>query len=136
MLRFAADFPYQTPLDRPHDLPRPMLWTRLRIGRAVTPSILALVDSGADVSAFQLDLAHQLGIDLTACRQTVAQGVGGRATAYACSIEMEVARRRFPAEVRFVPMRIALLGRNDVFAQFRLAFDQRASVLHADPYDI
>lgn len=112
-----------------------MLWVRLSLAGKATPRVLALVDSGADVSAFHLDLAAQLGIDLATCRQTDVRGVGGGSTAYACTVEMEVAGRRFPAEVRCVPMRIALLGRNDVFAQFRRAFDQRASMLYAEPFD-
>jgi hypothetical protein len=99
------------------------------------PPLLALVDSGADVSAFHVSVARELGIDLDSCRGTRIRGVGGSLTAYACEIEIEMEGRRFPLEARFVPMPIALLGRHDVFTQFLFAFDQRAQTLFIEPYD-
>lgn len=111
-----------------------MLWVRLRHGLATTPPVLALVDSGADVSAFQIGVARRLGIDLASCRPTAVRGVGGAQTAYACTVEIELEGRRFSADVRFVPMAIALLGRRDVFMQFRFAFDQRAQTLFVETY--
>jgi hypothetical protein len=80
-----------------------------------TQPFLALVDSGADVSTFHVSVALNLGIDLTGCRLTTLKGIGGELSVYACQVEMEIAGSRFPAEVRFVPSIVALLGRDDVF---------------------
>jgi len=98
------------------------------------PPLLALVDSGADVSAFHVSVAQQLGVDLDSFRTTTVGGVGGSLTAYACEVDLEIEDQRFSAEVRFVPMPIALLGRHDVFARFLFAFDQRAQELLVEPY--
>lgn len=98
------------------------------------PPFLALVDSGADVSAFHVSVARQLGVDLDSCRTTTVGGVGGSLTAYACEVHLEIEGHRFPIEARFVPMPIALLGRQDVFARFLFAFDQRALRLLREPY--
>lgn len=95
---------------------------------------LALVDSGADVSAFQRSVAIQLGIDLARCRRSRMLGVGGITDAYRCDIEIEVEGHRFPIEVSFVSEVVALLGRHDVFMRFVFAFDQRAQTLFVEPY--
>ena len=98
------------------------------------PPFLALVDSGADASAFHLSVAQRLGVDLAGCRRLAVRGVGGTLMAYGCKVELEVEGRRFPAEVRFVSAVTALLGRHDVFMQFKFAFDPRAETLLVEPY--
>jgi hypothetical protein len=112
-----------------------MLDVQLHSSGRTSPPILALVDSGADASAFNIDIADDLGLDLNQCRQTEVRGVGGAGVAYACDVELEIVGRRFPASVRFMPLLVSLLGRHDVFAQFRFAFDQRAETLHVEPYE-
>ena len=111
-----------------------MLQVRLHHGQARTPRLLALVDSGADVSAFHTSIADQLGIDLASCSTSRLRGIGGSATGYAYEVEMEIEGKRFSAVVRFVPMVVAILGRHDVFMQFRFAFDQRAQRVYVEPY--
>ena len=115
-------------------MPQPLLPIRVFHRQKATPPILALVDSGADVSAFHVSVPEQLGIDLTTCGRSRLRGVGGPVDAFGCEVEMEIEGRRFPAEVRFVPTRTALLGRHDVFLQFVFAFDQRARTLFVEPY--
>jgi hypothetical protein len=112
-----------------------MVEIRIHSARGVSPDFLALVDSGAEVSAFHTDLAALAGVDLGMCRPIDARGVGGTTTGYACTVELETAGRRFPAEVFFVPTVIALLGRHDVFAQFLFGFDQRVGELLIEPYE-
>jgi hypothetical protein len=111
-----------------------MLPVRLLYRQATTPYFSAPVDSGADVSAFQVGVARNPGIDLASCRTTTAGGVGGSLTAYAYDVVIELEGRSVPAEVRFVPMPIALLGRRDVFMQFLFAVDQRAQTHFVEPY--
>jgi hypothetical protein len=106
-------------------------------GSALSAPVLALVDSGADVSMFHLDIAVRLGIDLSSCRTSAAVGVGGRTTTDVCDVELEIEGQRFPAEERFAtgsPATTALLGRHDVFERFRFCFDQRARQLVILPY--
>lgn len=133
-VRFSDSYPYQVPSDQPNGIPRPMIRVRLHHRETVTLPFLALVDSGADVSTFHVSLAQDLGIDLSTCRPVAMRGVGGRVEAHACEVEIEMVARRFPAEVRFVPSIVSLLGRHDVFMQFRFAFDQRAQTLLVEPY--
>ena len=106
-------------------------------GQQATPAFFALVDSGADVSAFHVVVAGMVGINLDRCHQEDAQGLGGAAITYACPVVLEVEGRRFPADVHFVttiPPTLALLGRRDVFRQFRFGFDERAAELLVEPY--
>ncbi len=133
-LSFDSTLPYRRAPGQPDRLARPLLPVRLYHGTVALPPLLALVDSGADVSAFDVRVARHLGVDLATCWATAVGGIGGSLTAYACEIELEVVGRRFRAEVRFLPMVIALLGRHDVFMQFRFAFDQRAQTLFLAPY--
>jgi len=116
---------------------RPMLVVEVFADSARSRPVLALVDSGADVSMSHLDIAVRLGIDLSSCRTSAAVGVGGRTTTYICAVELEIEGRRFPANVRFttgLPATTALLGRHDVFERFRFCFDQRARQLLIESY--
>jgi len=132
--RFSLAFPYQPPVGQPRGRLRPLLPVRLHFRQASTPFLLALVDSGADASAFNIGVARRLGIDLAACRRLTIRGVGRAVEAYGCLVDVEIEGRRFPAEVRFVPTATALLGREDVFMQLKFAFDQRAHTLLVEPY--
>jgi hypothetical protein len=111
-----------------------MLDIRIHSAQGTSPEILALVDSGAEISAFHTDLALLAGVDLASCRPVGARGVGGTVTGYACTVELEIEGRRFAAEVYFVPTVVALLGRHDVFTQFLFGFDQRAGELLVESY--
>jgi hypothetical protein len=131
--------PYQ-PLPRPFDPtgnPRPLLPVQLFHGSRAMPTILAIVDSGADVSMFHVSSAQQHGLDLTdpsQCRQTSARGVSGQSDSYSCRVEMEVEGKRFTANVLFTQTWVARLGRLDVFLPFRLYFDEIAQELLVEPY--
>ena len=103
-----------------------------------SPEILAIVDSGADASTFHVDVALLKGIDLDSFRRTTSQGVGGSAPTFVCPLALEVEGRRFNANVRFtnaLAPTLALLGRLDVFRQFRFGFDERAMELWLEAYD-
>lgn len=116
---------------------RPMLRVRVHNPPRPTDAFLALVDSGADVTMFNVDVAADVGIDLAARRAAGAVGIGGTARVYVCSVELEVEGLRFPADVHFnadLPPTVALLGRRDVFARFRFGFDQRGPRLLTEPY--
>jgi hypothetical protein len=133
-VRFSTVLPYQIPANQPGARPQPVLEVRISSGPGTSPKILALVDSGAEVSAFHVDLAALAGVNLTSCRPVAARGVGGTTAGYACAVELEIEGRRFAAGVYFVPTVVALLGRHDVFAHFLFGFDQRAGELLIEPY--
>lgn len=99
---------------------------------------MALVDSGADRSLFPIDAAHLAGVDLDRCSMRSVRGVGGTAEVHLCTVGLVVEDRHVDAEVAFTSApahrRPALLGRHDVFTQFRFGFDQRAGHLLVEPY--
>ena len=135
--RFARR--YQSPSGNPFGVLRPMLGVRLVDGETVTPRILALLDSGADGSTFHVDVARLLGVDTAGCQSRRVLGVGGAVSVLVCPIELEIEGRRFAADVNFVtdpsPRSLALLGRQDVFEQFRIGFDQRNLTVLLEPYE-
>ena len=109
-------------------MPKPMLQVRIHGPLGITPVFLALVDSGADVSVFHTQVADGLGIDLTAGEHATASGVGGLVDVSRCPVTIEVEGHRFAASVLFtdgVDPTQPLLGRADLFAEFRIGFDQR-----------
>jgi hypothetical protein len=132
---YRTVYPYVQTATSP--IARPMLLIAVRHAPHPAVPLVALVDSGADVSTFHLDIAAQLRIDLGTCRVSGVRGVGGQAQAYSAPVELDVEGRRFVAEVRFtsgVPLTLALLGRHDVFEQFQFGFDQRGRRLLIEPY--
>ena len=78
-------------------VPRPMLLVRIHRGRRHSAPVLAVVDSGADVSTFHPVLAAQAGIDPRSCRTEEAVGVGGRISVAVCDVELEIEGRRSSA---------------------------------------
>jgi len=132
---YRSAYPYIQTVVSP--VARPMLLIAVRNAPHRRLPLVALVDSGADVSTFHLDIAMQIGIDLGACRVAGVRGVGGSTQAYIAPVELEVEGRRFSADVRFtsgVPSMVALLGRSDVFERFQFGFDQRGRRLLVEPY--
>jgi hypothetical protein len=91
---------------------------------------IALVDSGADISAIPKDLAEILGLDLTK-EKSSAYGIGGKVnsieTAINISVEKGHERYSFRIPVKVIlddfdfPM---LLGREGFFDKFIISFDQ------------
>lgn len=100
-IHYGTVRPYQRLGGRANAIPRPVLDVRSVAGRTTTPSILTLVDSGADVSTFHLDVATLAGIELGRCRQEQARSLGGVADTYVCPVRLEVEGRRFEADVHF-----------------------------------
>lgn len=86
------------------------------------------VDSGADLSLFTRRDCALLGYDIRAGKPRRIGGVGGGAlTLYVHRLPVRIGAAEFRADVGFstrddVPQ---LLGRRDVFRQFRITFDER-----------
>ena len=107
---------------------RPMLPVRLFNGDNHL-DILALVDSGADYSLFNIEIAAALGIDLSSAEPHKTLGIGGEPieTVYV-PIELEVkgAGERLTVEAGFINSKgvPALLGQHDFFQSYKVTFER------------
>ena len=131
------DYPY----DRRTGVPRPLV--PVRIAQPSEPArfrnTFGLVDSGADGSLFHVSFALTLGLPIDPSEAVRTGGTAGDIDAWFHDVTLTVAERRFPARVGFVDnprlIRFGVLGRQDLFRVFRVAFDERAQMLYLNPYD-
>ena len=125
-------FPYLKRSD-PRDpsvpwISRPILPVRL-FNRDKYLDFLALVDSGADYSLFNVQIAEALGIDLSDAESHSTFGIGGEGikTVYR-PIEMEVkgAGERLTIQAGFIDSKgvSALLGQYDFFDRYKVTFER------------
>jgi hypothetical protein len=103
-------------------------------GRRLTDA--ALVDTGADTSAFPLHWMRRLGIYKKDCRKRQFDTAGGCADqwSFADGVEAIILGQRVTLRAVFVDAPVALLGRDDFLASFRVNFDQRAQLFTVEPY--
>lgn len=97
--------------------------------------IFALIDSGATVSIFREDVAEQLGIIIENGAETYLGGVGGRIKGYIHKLEVEIAEKKFFCPVVFsreYTVSFNLLGREAVFKQFKIIFEEKQNLLTLD----
>jgi hypothetical protein len=107
---------------------RPLIPVRLRAGDR-TATIMALIDSGADISLFSSSLADVLGLDLQSGRAEQIQGISGQpVSAYFHTVTLEIVGSpdSFTADVAFSEQLAgtALLGQADFFEQFQIKFER------------
>lgn len=91
-------------------------------------SVEALVDSGANISIFHPDLAFRLKLKINKGEPIDLTGVGGQIKAYIHPLELEIGSLSFVAKVAFseeFKVSLNILGRQDVFEQFRITFDEK-----------
>ncbi|MBI2309276.1 retroviral-like aspartic protease [Candidatus Collierbacteria bacterium] len=94
--------------------------------------IFALIDSGATVSVFKEEVAKQLGIDIEKGKIIHLGGVGGHIKGYLHELKIEVADKQFLFPVVFSREYLVsfnLLGREAVFKQFRIIFEEKKNRL-------
>ena len=94
------------------------------------PKLRALVDSGCDFSTFPSALARPLGIDTAAdcfaMEIHTASGLDRSQVCYPHGIHGLIFGQKLALSANFHPMLpIALLGREDFMAHFRVTFDER-----------
>lgn len=97
-----------------------------------TTRIFALVDSGATVSILREDVAEQLNVMIENGKETYLGGVGGRIKGYVHTLEVEIAGKKFLCPVVFsreYTVSFNLLGREAVFKQFRIIFEEKKNLL-------
>jgi hypothetical protein len=91
---------------------------------------LALVDSGADISAISLGMAEILGLDLSG-KKGFAYGIGGRVNSIETTMNLSVEKGHEHYTFQ-IPLKVILgnydfstiLGRAGFFDKFVISFDQ------------
>ncbi len=118
----------------------PMIRVQLRNG-ARSVLAFALVDSGADVSLFNADLAAALGLDRRSAQQHTnfgADGAGFTTLQWPdAPLELLFEGERIPFEGSFIELpngatAINLLGRRDFFQRFVVQFWEAAELMNID----
>lgn len=92
----------------------------------------AYVDSGATLSVFREEQAGRLGLDLASGQPTeIRVGDGHAVAGRVHEIEIVIGGEALRAGVAFARLgvRFNLLGRQDVFGEFRITFDERERVV-------
>jgi len=102
----------------------------------------ALIDTGAEVSMFDIAVAQRLGIDLTRAPSAGIVGVGGRVEARLAEVElrlMDNAELRLWLEVAFVAGQTQDLGNLiglDVLSHFDFGLSHRSPCVPVTPPDV
>ena len=92
----------------------------------------AYVDSGATLSVFREGEASRVGIDLASGEPTeIKVGDGHTVAGRVHEVELVIGGEAVRARVAFARLgvRFNLLGRQDVFGEFRITFDERGRVV-------
>jgi hypothetical protein len=102
----------------------------------VTLHDAALIDTGADASAFPLYWLNRLQLRKKDCRRRAFSTAGGSAYQWRYPERMRATIMGHEVELDavFVNTPVALLGRADFMEYFEVTFDQRGGRLHARPY--
>jgi hypothetical protein len=90
-------------------------------------STMAVVDSGADGSALPLSFAAELGIDLDAdcaCETGMSSSGDAEHRIFRPGLEAVVYGHRFRIDATFSDTPLILLGQEDFFMKFHIAFDR------------
>jgi len=129
----AITFRYQMINGKGVSLKRPMINVTFSNGSEVFKT-MALLDSGADMSAISSDIAEIIGIDTDGERTTI-HGVAGKVESiqkkvnvsfgneherYSFNIPVKVVFTDESDSASFIP----LLGRDGFFNQFKITFDE------------
>lgn len=88
----------------------------------------ALIDSGATISIFRIDIAEDLYIKIEEGKETYLGGVGGRIKGYVQDIKLKIADKKLTIPVVFsyeYTVSFNLLGREEVFKNFKITFDEK-----------
>jgi hypothetical protein len=120
-------------------VPVPILnvtFTYPKTGKSI--DVDCLLDSGADDTVINADLAGQLGIDLTTGPRYLYQGISRDPTpAYDHGLLMQVEddNNKFEINAAFMPglQTACLLGRNGFFENYRVVLDQNEGQFELEP---
>lgn len=88
----------------------------------------ALIDSGATISVFKVEVAEELGIKIEKGKEMYLGGVGGRIKGYIHTLKVEIAGKKFSCPMVFSREYLVsfnLLGRESFFPKFRIIFEEK-----------
>ena len=106
-------------------------------GNKRTKKMLALIDSGADVSMLNLGVAKMLDIDLSKAERGTTIGITGVQETYIATVEIkvegQVGKRKIP--VRFIDSEYVdmLLGQEGFFDAYRIKFEKDHDTFEITP---
>jgi hypothetical protein len=108
---------------------RPYIPVSIRSKNGSIPSLLALVDSGADFCMFDGALASALDLDLSPLQQITLSGINGSAVGYVAHLEIGVHDHFIPVPVvfsfDFSPVGFGgIIGQVGFFDAFKIQFDR------------
>ncbi len=92
----------------------------------------ALIDSGATISVFKDEVAEQLEIEIESGKEIYLGGVGGRIKGYIHELNLEIVGKKLFCPVVFSREYLVsfnLLGREAVFNQFKIIFEEKKKLL-------
>ena len=94
--------------------------------------VSALIDSGATISIFKLEVADFLGIDIRNGEETFLRGVAGRIQGYIHNVTILIAGKTITIPIVFskeYSVSFNILGRNTFFDSFKIIFDEKNKVV-------
>lgn len=104
----------------------PVIPVQLFHGRAAM-DYEVFIDSGAEISVFNTELAHTLGINLSRAAKRKITGVTGHSRyCFLYEIQMQVGGWKFPLKVGFMDgmdKSYGIVGQRGFFEAFKIAFD-------------
>jgi aspartyl protease len=114
---------------------RPYIPVGLRSKNSSIPSVLALVDSGADFCMFDGELASVLDVDLPSLQQVKLSGINGSVVGYVAHLEISVNDHFIPVPVvfsfDFSPVGFGgIIGQVGFFDAFKVQFDRTNRAVH------
>jgi hypothetical protein len=96
------------------------------IGPKERIKMLALLDSGADYSLFNLEVAERLGIRKETSEKIGLQGVVGEPFwGYLHKVPIQVEDKVFNCKIVFSNVKTTLLGRDNFFLPFLVTFNEK-----------
>lgn len=106
---------------------------------SIRPEVIALLDSGADLSIVPEDMAELLDLD-TSMPSDKSKGIGGEVEVKTTKMNIELRKThetysfQIPVQVVLGDSKLpVLIGRAGFFDRFRITFDQRNQVISLKP---
>lgn len=114
---------------------RPYIPVSIRSRNGSIPSLLALVDSGADFCMFDGALSSALDLDLSPLQQIKLSGINGSAVGYVAHLEIGIHDHFIPVPVvfsfDFSPVGFGgIIGQVGFFDAFKIEFDRANREVH------
>ena len=128
--------PYKTTSGRIHNIFRPHFDLKLSYGSKISPTISALVDSGADRNLFPAYLGEIIGIKIkTNKAKIMVGGISNKITAYKHNLYFYIGSTKFSTSIDFsYETNAIILGRKGFFNLFsKVVFQEKKKIIELYP---